>query len=293
MAKPKGSLKAARRVVKRSTPKLLTGVGLVGGKAAIGLPELSVWKVEGVRVSAFPEPNPGMQMDGWWSSVVGEPPESRNSQPRLGVIQESGAFLDGVLTLTMNPLRVDWVLSASATPPGVESSMPVIGDLTKIVESFFSRLNVWFASAPPIKRIAFGCIALQQVAGHKEGYELLGKYLPGVTLDPEGSSEFLYQINRPRPSAVIDGLAINRLVRWSVQRTQGISISMQLMLSPVAAEGSIVSGVPMGEFSAVRCELDINTSPKRTSAFPKPQLASILGELVGLGLEITAKGDIP
>ena len=290
MAKSKGSPKAARRVVDESKPKSRVDLGHGGGKSAIGLPELSVWKAEVVRVTVFPEPTPSAEMEGWWSSVTGEPPETRNSQPRLGVIQESGAFLDGVLTLNVTPLRVDWLLSVSTSPSESESGLPVLGDLTKIVESFCSRLDAWFNLAPPVKRLAFGCVGSQQVAGHKEGYELLGKYLPGVTVDPEGSSEFLYQINRPRPSTVIDGLIVNRLTKWSAARTQ--SVSMQLVLTP-DAEGSVVSGVPMGEFFAVRSELDINTSPKWAKPFAKRQLASILGELVGLGLEIAAKGDIP
>ena len=290
MAKSKGSPKAARRVVDESKPKSRVDLGHGGGKSAIGLPELSVWKAEVVRVTVFPEPTPSAEMEGWWSSVTGEPPETRNSQPRLGVIQESGAFLDGVLTLNVTPLRVDWLLSVSTDPSGSESGLPILGDLTKIVESFCSRLDAWFNLAPPVKRLAFGCVGSQQVAGHKEGYELLGKYLPGVTVDPEGSSEFLYQINRPRPSTVIDGLIVNRLTKWSAARTQ--SVSMQLVLTP-DAEGSVVSGVPMGEFFAVRSELDINTSPKWAKPFAKRQLASILGELVGLGLEIAAKGDIP
>ncbi len=290
MAKPKASTKPAKRAVTEREPKSSTALGPIGGKAIVSLPELSVWKAEGVRITAFPEPNPSSQMEGWWSSVAGESPETRNSQPRLGVIQESGAFLDGALTLNVTPLRVDWLLSVSATPPGPDSEFPVLGDLVKIVEAFCSRLNVWFESAPPIKRLAFGSVGLQQVGGHKEGYELLSKYLRGVKIDPEGSSEFLYQINRPRPSAVIEGLTINRLTKWSVLRMQGVS--MQLMLTP-DAKGSVVSGVPMRELFAVRSEIDVNTSPSWAKLLDQPQLASILGELVGLGLEIAARGDIP
>ncbi len=291
MARPKSSsLKTPRQVVGEGKPKPDIDLDQLGGKSAIGLPELSLWKAEVVRVTVFPDPNPSTMMEGWWSSVVGEPPETRNSQPRLGVVQETGAFLGGILTLNVTPLRVDWILSVSITPSGSESGLPVLGDLTKIVESFCSRLNVWFDLAPPIKRLAFGCVGLQEVAGQKEGYRLLGKYLPAVTVDPEGSSEFLYQINRPRPSTVIDGLTINRLMKWSVARTQGVS--MQLVLTP-DAPGGVVSGMPMPEFLAVRSELDINTSPKWAKAFAKPRLASILGELVGLGLEIVARGDVP
>ena len=56
------------------------------------------------------------------------------------------------------------------------------------------------------------------------GYRELGRFLPAVRLD-EDSSDFSYQINRPRRSTVIPELSVNRLSKWSVGKFQAFVAS--------------------------------------------------------------------
>jgi hypothetical protein len=139
----------------------------------------------------------------------------------------------------------------------------------------------WFQNAPSIQRLAFGAILNQSTASSQEGYEKLSKYLT-FDLDKD-SSEFLYQINRPRKSQNLNlDLIINRLSKWSVNLLAGFILSpndmRQYSLKPA-------------EF-ALSLELDINTAADFSGELQPEKLSEIFQELVNLGQEIANKGDI-
>jgi len=123
---------------------------------------------------------------------------------------------------------------------------------------------------------------MEPVENRAAGYRNLSRYLPAVRLDPEGSQDFYYQINRPRRSTVVDGLQINRLSKWSVAQF----VPITLMLTPQ----SVQSGVGAGE-EACRIEVDVNTAPHGNAELPSARLPEVFGELVRLGEEIVSKGD--
>ena len=104
-------------------------------------------------------------------------------------------------------------------------------------------------------------------------------------LDPEHSSDFAYQINRPRKSERgLQCLKINRLSKWSVILLQGFQISVGQgvpKLLPVA--------VPQ---AACCLQLDINTDEDHQTEFPRENIVAIFEELVESAQEIATKGDI-
>ena len=128
---------------------------------------------------------------------------------------------------------------------------------------------------------------VQQVVDRAEGYKSLQKYLPAVQLDPEGSSDFLYQINRKRESKVIKGLTINRLQKWSVLAMHRMAFDVGI----VEGAQQQSRGVLSAPLSAQRLELDINTQPDRTEPFQSKDLNAIYSELISLGEEIAVRGD--
>jgi hypothetical protein len=130
---------------------------------------------------------------------------------------------------------------------------------------------------------------LQRVDSHTAGYQLVAKYLPSVDVDPE-TSDFLFQLNRPRKSTTLSGLKINRLAKWSVAKIQGVHLQMQ---GASAESGNLITGVKTSELFACRLELDINTDAGWKDTLPAESATSILGELVGLAIEIASKGDHP
>jgi hypothetical protein len=106
---------------------------------------------------------------------------------------------------------------------------------------------------------------------------------------PLGSSDFLYRINRPRPSTSLgDGTAINRLATWAVIHV----VELRVAVSGGGAGAEAVSrqGEP---FIACRLELDINTAAARSGTLPRESLDALLAELGNLAVEIAVEGDKP
>lgn len=118
-----------------------------------------------------------------------------------------------------------------------------------------------------------------------EGYRLLDGCLPDVNVDSERSSDFSYQINRPRQSALgIPDLRINRLSRWSVVKRQGFAIHGGVQPAvTIHQEGGL----------AAKLDLDINTAPDYPSDLQHDRLGDIFQECVGAAVEIAGSGDIP
>jgi hypothetical protein len=242
------------------------------------LADLSSWQAESLRLTVFPTPKP-YSIETWWEKLVGEPPEKTVSQPREGIIREEGPALDGSLSLIVQTTRIDWVLGPIQPPS-------LLGELPRSAEAFLSQISKWLlGDAPPAQRIAFGLATQLPVPDEAGGYHKLSKYLPGVTIDAENTSEFLYQINRPRASnSGIEGLKINRLARWSVGFIQQATFSM--------SDGKASATLQQSQFHC-RAELDINTAADFGGEFTRQQSEALVRELADLALEIIKKGDIP
>jgi hypothetical protein len=231
------------------------------------------WLVELTRVTAFP--SPGAQIDGpkWWLSIVGEHPESQLILPKKGTSREEGPFGTGRLILETQPTRIDWVL---AKAPDEDS----LGEPSAVFKQFTELVTRWFELCGPLQRLAFGSMLSLPVNSRPEGYDKLRSFLKGVELDPENSSDFLYQINRPR---MFDAggfqIKINRLSKWSVRLWQ-------------LREISPVSDRLITSAHACSLELDLNTDGEFTEELPRESLKSILDLLIEFGLEISQRGDV-
>jgi hypothetical protein len=167
----------------------------------------------------------------------------------------------------------------------IEEGEVTIGSFQDCLDSFLELMTRWFKISPSLRRLAFGVILALPVDDRKSGYELIANYLPNVKLDPVGSSDFLYQINRLRNSELVSDLEINRLSKWSVVK-QGLA---RVDLLPEAR----VSLFPSSDTFSCRLELDINTSADYKSDLPADKLTSVFLELVDLAKEIAVRGDIP
>ena len=232
------------------------------------------WLVELVRITAFP--SPGLQIDRskWWSDIVGEPPESQLILPKKDTSREEGPFGNGRLILETQPARIDWVFSKL---PDDEA----LGDPLAVFEQFTGLVRRWFDVCGALQRLAFGSILGIPVNSQPEGYDRLRSFLKSVELDAENSSDFLYQINRPRAFEA-DGfqIKVNRLSKWSVSLWQMLEIRG-------VTGGSITSG------NACRLELDLSTDGEFAGELPKDLLTKILDVLIEFGLEISQRGDVP
>jgi hypothetical protein len=247
-------------------------------------PDSIGWQAESFRLTAFLSPSAQTIEQDWWKKITGEFPDRKTSEPKTGIQQEEGRFrneqADGQLVLTIQPTRVDWQLVPIVDIS--DSDFPTLGLFTESVDSFLKLMIRWLEEAPPTQRLAFGAVLIKPVNSSKEGYEWVSAYLP-FNLD-ENSSDFLYQINRPRKSASADDpdLLINRLSKW------GVSLLTSFAFDPSKLE-QYVTQPP--RFS-VRLELDISTTPNLSREVGLEKLSRVFQELVELGKEIASKGDI-
>lgn len=247
---------------------------------------LDRWHTESLRVTAFPDPTAAYDPTNWWSQLVGNIPEQRVDSPRQGTRQDAGPFSEGQLVLAVQPSRIDWVFAPAEQDPREISTFPSLGPLNAARRPFEDLVCRWLPEAPPLRRLAFGAALNQPAASRAEAYRLLSKYLGTVQLDTENSSDFSYQINRPRNSATgILGLRVNRLAKWS-----GVALKLSSISS--AAAGSVTFSDQLLA-NACRLELDISTVPGNPELLPGNNLGLLFQELVRLGLEIAGQGDIP
>lgn len=251
----------------------------------INRPPLEVWQVETLRTTGFPSPAAPVTASTWWKDLVGEEPEKRVSQPRRGGHQDEGVLDNGKLVLVTQPARVDWLLTVPDAPQMEGRSIPTIGSFPQALVTFRDLMLRWFAleTCPALIRLAFGAVLFQPVDDRPTGYRRLAVYLPSVTLDPEGASDFFYQINRLRMStSMVTGLRINRLSKWSVALHGLAAFSFE--------PATVTLNTPL---VACRLEFDINTAPDFQGELSRQRLPQVFHELVHLGQEIASEGDVP
>ncbi|MCZ7568852.1 MAG: hypothetical protein M5U01_09725 [Ardenticatenaceae bacterium] len=251
---------------------------------------LSWWAAQ-LRLTAFPSPATPLGLpENWWQDVVGEAPETVTLQRKEAGLQERGRFAGRQLELKVVPGRIDWEFNPieDEREDWEINGISTTGPFQEALSAFLPRVHNWFQleTCPPVRRLAFGAVLVSRVDNRQEGYRQLAAYLRRyVLLDPENSSDFLYQINRPRASASgIEGLAINRLSKWSV----GVLRMGRFAFGRTAIEPHILSVK-----HTCRLELDINTNAEYPGELDQQQMALVLNELVRLGEEISREGDIP
>lgn len=245
------------------------------------------WHVEQLRLTAFHNSSKSIEPTNWWSDLIGELPANRLSKPHERVIFESGLFRDGVLNLQINPLKIHWRYTPKEDAPINDTGFVLMQNFEGQREFFQKIMANWFKldSYPKIDRLAFGATILHPVDSRKDGYMRLNKYLSSVKIDPENSSDFLYQINRPRILNLENiKLQINRLCKWSV-------LSSSRSIVKITPKGIEQESIEEDKF-AVKLELDINSSQYFEGEFDQELSENLFSHLIDLGIEISEKGDI-
>lgn len=245
------------------------------------------WEAMSLRATMFHNlPTP--ELPRWWQEVSGSKPEQIVTRPTEHITQLSGGFEGAQMTLTAWPNRVDWSLQAMPAAQGQPiQGFPTLGAFPDAPEPFLKIVRKWLnvVRDPFATRLAFGAVLVRQAADLSTAYNELSQFLPKVQLDPAGSSDFLYQINRPRKSRSGTGFRINRLTKWSVVQGRYIAFGATMVGEPTP------TSVPPQ--SACRLELDINTPAEISTPIPRDEAGVLFEELVELGSEIAAKGDVP
>ena len=243
-----------------------------------------VWHAESLRLTAFWNADARVESQEWWAELVGRAPETRTSRPKAGEFLDQGPYEGGNLTLSIRPERVDWQLSPLIQEEE-DPSFLEIGPMSTSFPPFIDTMKRWLSKGAPITRLALGVVLHLPAPSKEKGYERLASFLKTVTIDPKGSSDFLYQINRPRKTTVgITELTINRLSIWSVAASKRFRVV-------ASADGAETWNSPAAH--SCRLQVDVNTPSDYKGNLPAAKLHPLLDELVDLALEISTKGDIP
>lgn len=257
----------------------------------LGTSESASWEVEALRLTVFPVEPHYSRVREWWDLVVVEPPTEIVDHPRENNV--SYRLVDGsVMTmLQVQPGRIDWHLQSSRlTQPelGEAIELPTIGPFGQIVQRFSDLCLRWLDLAPTYHRLAFGARLLAPTPSRDSGYELLQRFLTSVVIDVQGSSDFLYRINRPREISVdSNNFSVNRLSTWAVQKYRAVitQLSFEEPKDTVALFTS-------PEIYAGRLELDINTNADTDISAVGERGGEIFSKFVDMAEELATKGDV-
>jgi hypothetical protein len=250
------------------------------------------WQVESLRLSAFLAPSVRVKDENWWARITGSEAETKTIKTTRGEIAEAGTFEDNLLSLSVQPGRVDWFLTPHQSKiENSEIHIKSVGRFPNVLDGFIRGMEQWLSISPAVVRLAYGAVLLEPVDTKEVGYRRLSEYLKTMRVD-EASQDFFFQINRPRRRGQKrDGLLLNRLSKWSVASFQPFSMAVALGSPPVFS--STLVHLPTDSVTyAVRLELDLSTPPQYQEELVHDELPSIFRELVNLGSEIANQGDI-
>lgn len=228
------------------------------------------WQVETLRFTLFHSVANQAPLAGLWERLVGEAPESRTERPSERVLVEEGNWLDHRLIVSTQAGRVDVIVQ----PVQKEPSLPVVGSIEAVLPEFRKLFPTDIGV--PVTRLAFGAVLLHPELNHASAYETLQKFLSSVKIIPN-TREFLYQLNLPVRSNIINTLELNRICRWNALR-------MQVLTIPHSASASKL------DLFATRLELDINSN-QDVNIENQSLLPALIDEMISKAVEVLVKGD--
>ncbi len=237
------------------------------------------WRIENLRFTGFIHGDADIRNARWIEDLLGDNVDYEHDDTTGIARTQVIKFGNGRLTLQRFrvPGIIHWVYGLREG----EELDPADLRFPEALTSFREIVDRWLEICPSLERVAFGAVLQLPVTDREAGYRKLSDYLV-FDLDKD-SHDFSYQINRPRHSAVLADpswpFCVNRLSRWSVAAVATVSLTS-------------VRAVPRRLWSYCRVELDINTPPEFPGGLPRGSLRPILDELVQLGTELVAEGDI-
>lgn len=249
-----------------------------------------VWIAESFRATFFSAVTPRPAAKEWWIEVAGSAAESLvvNEGPP-GYASASGQIERDVVLLQLmcQPGRIDWNYQIAMKPePDGSFVLARQVSVEESIDSFLEMISRWIPRAPSCNRVALGCAARVPVATKEEGYRVLQSFLPAIQIDPIGSSDISYQVNRPRQSkSFAFPLSINRLSQWGVA-----SVFMRAQAT-APDQTNIQIAASSGLFAKV--QIDINTPAENDHIFTQDEMRSVIRELRDLAVEILQNGDCP
>ncbi len=241
------------------------------------------WNLAQARLTCFFREPLENQKNDWWEEVLGVPPDESVTKRTEGIHTDKGIVNGRRLLLNIQRNKVDWLVSPVEQLS--DELFNFIGTYDESTIQLRDMLQNWVSTAGQIKRIAIGAIALEPVEDRENGYRFLQTMLPALTIQPETSSDFFFQINRPTIGEFREvAIKINRLMKWSVSQ---VEFHRQNLAFNTGLESDLVASG-----HAARCELDISTDQDQDQEIDPAIRIDVLNRLFELGRSILQEGDV-
>ena len=238
------------------------------------------WCVRALRLTAFLFP-PDVGETPSWSQVAGLEADPETFIRRAGLEQADGPFGGGQLAVNKQlPLRLDVIYSSVDRQD--EPDDQFLGSFDQAIATFSPIVPRVLTEDLPVQRIALGVSFVERAKDRETAYEILTGHIRTTKFHLEGAEDFIYQINRPRTSAVVPELRINRLTKWVCIR------EVFRMLDTVSK--TLASG---DERLSAWLETDISTPAEHHEPFAAEKASELWSELEALTSEIVKSGDVP
>jgi hypothetical protein len=242
---------------------------------------MNEWKSSGGRVTLFPaqSPAPTLSALDLYKQVWGADPDSfqRQANPLVPTIAQGRR---GGLTVgsVAGPTRVDFTLTPPSPPEMTQGSFPLIEDPGILHAELLRIMDVigQGGSLRSVVRVALSVQFIAVKASSAEANKVLTAVIPGqygIKLTDE--EDFIFQVNRPYPSRKAEGVRMNFLVKWSVDRLQILTLSLPVGGAATPLQTSASPTPQTEQFIAASIHFDINNVPTEA---PLQQPASVLNE---------------
>jgi hypothetical protein len=230
------------------------------------------WLARLVRLTAFLT-TPWEVGDDAWERLTGEQPDRDLNNPKQRTRLQVGAWQGVSLQLQVAPGRIDLVASVQQDPAGEDVPFP---PAVEIVPRFLEIAQNWLPEAGfQAKRLALGLNGLLSQDERATAYSLLNELVPSIRIDPNKSTDLLFQINWPADSQILEGTTLNRLTKWSWLRFHVVEFELSAFDARPAMAPTTSSGY-------VSVECDNSTPAEREDSFDPQELVAIYDELAGL-----------
>jgi hypothetical protein len=249
------------------------------------------WQLETIRATVFAPDIRALGLSDWQTLMEASPRQTR-SNPETDSTLEAGPFGNHWLTVGLarrpgrGPGRADLILA----PPQSSVVVPLrpeqeriesaaVGPFTTNLPPFIELAKRWLSTDSHVTRLALACTLWERTSTYDEALDIVLRYVPSFKkVRKDKITDFLIQLNRPRPSGVNPLTTINRFAQWSA-RTVEILLTLRPVFPP-----------PIIRYTRAQTDLDIGTAGD--SDIAGQDIPVYLEELRDLLFKVAEKGDI-
>jgi hypothetical protein len=229
---------------------------------------MSEWKALSARITLFPisppSSGPLSAVDLYRQVWRGEPDSFQKEQSALLPMVAQGKQNGITIGCFSHPARIDFNLSPAVVPTS-ELSLALIDDTRQLYAELIGIIDALAVGTVsiPASRVAFAAQFITLKPSLQETNQTLTRIMPDqyrIKLSDE--DDLIFQINRPRPSSKVEGIRMNFITKWSIERLQVIGLAIPSSGVPIAASREIPSPPSaVKSFIAASVSLDNNNVP--------------------------------